>query len=150
MSAALARCRWLRRMGAWQAPGAALLVLAEGFRAAALAEETPAAPASALASLPRDLSPWSMFMNADMVVKTVMLGLAFASLTTWTIWLAKGFELAIAKRRARSATELLKRAGSLQEARAAIEGPAMRRGAVADFVAAATLETRRSDGLSAN
>src|SRR4051812_18500653 len=27
-----------------------------------------------------DLSPWSMFMSADIIVKAVMLGLAFASL----------------------------------------------------------------------
>ena len=44
-----------------------------------------------------------MFMNADIVVKAVMLGLAFASLVTWTVWLAKTIELgratASAKRR---------------------------------------------------
>ena len=55
------------------------------------------------ALLPRNLSPWGMFANADIVVKAVMIGLAFASLVTWTIWLAKTIELrrktAIAKRR---------------------------------------------------
>ena len=45
------------------------------------------------AVLPRDLSPWGMFLNADIVVKAVMLGLAFASLVTWTVWLAKTIEL---------------------------------------------------------
>ncbi|TIM69911.1 MAG: tonB-system energizer ExbB, partial [Mesorhizobium sp.] len=40
-------------------------------------------------TLPHDLSPWGMFMNADIVVKAVMVGLALASLVTWTIWLAK-------------------------------------------------------------
>ena len=43
--------------------------------------------------LPRDLSPWGMFMAADVVVKAVMIGLAFASVLTWTIWLAKVIEL---------------------------------------------------------
>ncbi|HEY4205077.1 MAG TPA: tonB-system energizer ExbB, partial [Xanthobacteraceae bacterium] len=38
------------------------------------------------ALLPRDLSPWGMFANADIVVKAVMVGLAFASLVTWTVW----------------------------------------------------------------
>ena len=62
-------------------------------------------PASALASTmpPPNLSPWGMFMGADIIVKGVMIGLAFASLVTWTIWLAKEIELnrntARAKRR---------------------------------------------------
>src|SRR5215470_14115178 len=43
--------------------------------------------------LPRNLSPWGMFLNADIVVKAVMIGLAFASLVTWTVWLAKTIEL---------------------------------------------------------
>ena len=45
------------------------------------------APASAFAAtdealLPRNLSPWGMFVSADVVVKAVMLGLACASLVT--------------------------------------------------------------------
>src|SRR3954451_16787737 len=55
--------------------------------------------------LPRNLSPWGMFLNADIVVKAVMTGLALASLATWTVWLAKTIELrratAAAKRRLR-------------------------------------------------
>src|SRR5438094_386848 len=35
----------------------------------------------------RELSPWSMFLNADILVKAVMIGLAFASLLTWTIFI---------------------------------------------------------------
>ena len=57
------------------------------------------------ALLPRNLSPWGMFMGADIVVKAVMVGLAFASLVTWTVWLAKTIELrrqaSLAKRRVR-------------------------------------------------
>jgi biopolymer transport protein ExbB len=65
-------------------------------------------PAAALAAtaealLPRNLSPWGMFVNADIVVQAVMVGLAFASLVTWTVWLSKTVELrratASAKRR---------------------------------------------------
>ena len=37
------------------------------------------------ALLPRNLSPWGMFMAADIIVRVVMIGLAFASLVTWTI-----------------------------------------------------------------
>jgi len=52
-------------------------------------------PAFALdaALLPRNLSPLGMFLNADIVVKIVMIGLACASLMTWTVWLAKTIEL---------------------------------------------------------
>ena len=46
-------------------------------------------------TLPRDLSPWGMFVNADIVVKVVMVGLLFASLVTWTVWLAKSIELRV-------------------------------------------------------
>src|SRR3979490_3448319 len=57
------------------------------------------------ALLPRNLSPWGMFVNADIVVKAVMIGLAFASLATWTVWLGKTIELrratTAAKRRLR-------------------------------------------------
>jgi len=38
-----------------------------------------------------------MFLQADIVVKAVMIGLAFASLVTWTVWLAKEIELARAR-----------------------------------------------------
>src|SRR3954452_14195790 len=45
------------------------------------------------ALLPRNLSPWGMFLGADIIVKTVMVGLAVASLVTWTVWLPKSIEL---------------------------------------------------------
>src|SRR5215813_7077589 len=58
-------------------------------------------PVVASSDLPRDLSPWGMFLNADTLVKAVLIGLAFASVVTWTVWLAKSIELMAAKRRAR-------------------------------------------------
>ena len=65
-----------------------------------------AAPPAAIAlTLPRDLSPWGMFLAADIVVKAVMIGLAFASLLTWTIWFAKAFELLAARRGLRAASK---------------------------------------------
>ncbi|MNG97100.1 Biopolymer transport protein ExbB [compost metagenome] len=63
-----------------------------------------------------DLSPWGMYKNADIVVKIVMIGLAIASIITWTIWIAKGFELMGAKRRLRGEIALLKKSASLKEA----------------------------------
>jgi tonB-system energizer ExbB len=43
--------------------------------------------------LPHDLTPTGMFMSADIVVKAVMIGLMLASVLTWTILLAKVYEL---------------------------------------------------------
>jgi biopolymer transport protein ExbB/TolQ len=37
-------------------------------------------------------------MQPDIVVNAVMVGLAFASLVTWTIWLARGLDLAASRR----------------------------------------------------
>lgn len=65
-----------------------------------------------------DLSPWGMYKNADIVVKIVMIGLAIASIITWTIWIAKGFELMGAKRRLRGEIAALKQSVSLKEASA--------------------------------
>lgn len=46
-----------------------------------------------------DLSPWGMYQSADRVVKSVMIGLVLASILTWTVWIAKGLELLVARRR---------------------------------------------------
>ena len=57
--------------------------------------------------LPRNLSPWGMFLHADVVVKAVMIGLTIASLVTWTVWLAKTIELRLATRRVRRRLQTL-------------------------------------------
>ena len=72
--------------------------------------------------LPRDLSPWGMFMAADIVVKAVMVGLAFASVLTWTIWFAKALELMFARRRLHAAIEKLSHAKSWSEANVRTKG----------------------------
>jgi len=66
----------------------------------------PPAPDVAL-KLPRDLSPWGMFMAADIVVKAVMVGLVIVSVLTWTIWFAKTIELVAARHRLRAAIDVL-------------------------------------------
>ncbi len=108
---------------------------------------TPA-PSAAASVLPRDLSPWGMFMQADIVVKAVMIGLAFASLVTWTIWFAKGVELAAARRRARSCVRKLTRADNLETARAEIATGWTAKGTVAVLMGAAEREVQRSSDLS--
>ncbi|MEE4138783.1 tonB-system energizer ExbB [Pseudomonas viridiflava] len=75
----------------------------------------PAAEDNSL-GMSHDLSPWGMYQNADVVVKAVMIGLAIASIITWTIWIAKGFELLGAKRRLRAEIANLKKARTLSEA----------------------------------
>jgi biopolymer transport protein ExbB len=90
-------------------------------------EAVPAATPVAL--LPRDLSPWSMFLSADLVVQTVMIGLLLASVATWTVWLAKTIELVSARRRVTRALARLGQAVSLTEAAETIsseDGIAMR------------------------
>jgi biopolymer transport protein ExbB len=95
------------------------------------------------ATLPRDLSPWGMFMNADAVVKAVLIGLAFASLVTWTVWLAKTIEIILAKRRVRTALSRLANARSTEEGR---EQLADSGGEVAQLVDAAMAELTLSAG----
>jgi len=107
-------------------------------------------PAQTIGSLPSDLSLWSMFLNAGIVVKTVMIGLAFASVVTWTVWLAKGLELVWSKQRARAATRKLRRARSLRAAARDLQSGWTRKGPVADLVEEATIEERLSEGLSAD
>jgi biopolymer transport protein ExbB len=65
--------------------------------------------------LPRNLSPWGMFANADIVVQAVMVGLALASLATWTVWLSKTLELRRATEQAQRRLEAFETGASLPE-----------------------------------
>jgi len=67
------------------------------------------------ATLPRDLSPWGMFLNADIIVKAVMLGLLFASFVTWSVFVAKNWEIWRARRSARALLAQLTQTHSLAE-----------------------------------
>jgi biopolymer transport protein ExbB len=111
--------------------------------ASAVPSETSGAT-SAIGPLPDALSPWSMFLNADIVVKAVMIGLALASIVTWTVWLAKTLELRLAKRRARSALRALFAARTLPQAAGATGG---RRDVVARLIEAAETELHDSPDL---
>ena len=93
------------------------------------------------ATLPRDLSPWGMFMAADHVVKAVMIGLALASVLSWTVWLAKSLELLGAKRRATNGVRALAESRSLHEA---AERLRKRGGPIAAFTRAAETEIKLS------
>jgi biopolymer transport protein ExbB len=126
------------RLGRFGAATGALMLMALGSSVAQ--EATPdsiTAPVVGAAALPRDLSPWGMFQSADVVVKGVLILLAVASVVTWTIWLAKTIEIAVAKRRARAALKRLAAAGSLADIGVA-PSPA------AELLAAARAEIRLS------
>jgi len=106
-----------------------------------VAQQSGSIPAS---MLPHDLTPWSMFMDADIVVKAVMVGLTFASFVTWTVWLAKSIELRVEKRRARKKNHWLETAKSLDEAKLAF---AKEKDPVARLVRAAAHEVEVSRSL---
>jgi biopolymer transport protein ExbB len=110
--------------------------------------QTPPAPSvEALPSdlLPHDLSPWGMFMNADRLVKAVMVGLAFASVVTWTIALAKWLELAAFKVRLRKIHRGIAEARSLADAQSRVGQGG---NAAAGLVRAAVLELEKSPDRS--
>ncbi|MES2870281.1 MAG: tonB-system energizer ExbB [Pseudomonadota bacterium] len=125
------------------APGATVPVLAEG--AVMPADNAPQMVAEEDNSLgmAHDLSPWGMYKNADIIVKIVMIGLAIASIITWTIWIAKGFEVLGAKRRLRVEIANLKKARTLKEA----SETAAKEGTLAHLLVQDALEEMR---LSAN
>jgi biopolymer transport protein ExbB len=74
------------------------------------------------AAVPREFSPWTMFLSANAVVKAVMLGLVFASLVTWTIFIAKTIQLSRAQAIIKNALARIADARSLNEAQVAL-GP---------------------------
>jgi biopolymer transport protein ExbB len=99
-------------------------------------------PPAASAELPRDLTPWGMYLTADPLVKGVLICLVLASVATWTVWVAKTVELIAAKRRARRALDALASARSISEAAVQLG----RSNSIAgQFVQAALAELRLSD-----
>jgi biopolymer transport protein ExbB len=100
-----------------------------------------ARPLASTARMPRELSPWSMFMSADVLVKAVMISLAFASLVTWTIFLGKTLQLFLARRRVAAALGRIAKARTLAEAQLALGSV---RNVVASLLGAASGEVRMS------
>ncbi len=96
------------------------------------------------AELPRDLSAFGMFMSADILVKAVMIGLIFASVLTWTIWLAKTLELVAARRSLAVAQRALAAARTLGEVAKSASAASPQ---VALLIQAVESELRRSPDL---
>jgi biopolymer transport protein ExbB len=106
-----------------------------------------AKPLKAMPVTLRELSPWSMFLSADILVKAVMIGLAFASLVTWTIFLAKMFELSLVQRRLRAALGKIGDSRSRAEAQFALGASGT---VLSSLLAAAMREARLSAGISSD
>jgi biopolymer transport protein ExbB len=112
-----------------------------GSNANAAPSPTPGQPAIGGALLPHQLSLVGMYLDADRVVKAVMIGLAFASLITWTAFFAKTLELRRARSQVRRGLRVLSKATTLIEAHDALrqaDGP------VAQALQAAGHEVRLS------
>jgi biopolymer transport protein ExbB len=132
-----------------QSPSAAAPAASQGT------EDVSAAPAegegkpqkSATIAGLKELSPWLMFWNADIVVKAVMIGLAFASLVTWTVFIAKMIELTVVQRKLRAALAKISDVRSLAEAQFALGA----KGSVlSTLIGAAMREGRLSAGISSD
>lgn len=88
-----------------------------------------------------------MFKSADVLVKAVMIGLAFASLLTWTIFIAKMIEMTVIQRKLRNALKKISDSRSLAEAQFALGA----KGSVlSSLLAAAMREARLSAGISSD
>jgi len=94
-----------------------------------------------------ELSPWSMFLSADIIVKAVMIGLAFASVVTWTVFIAKMIELSFVQGKLRRALKKVGDARSLAEAQFALGA---KDSVLSALLAAAMSEARLSAGISSD
>ncbi|MGR4877140.1 tonB-system energizer ExbB [Pseudoxanthomonas sp. LARHCG66] len=93
------------------------------------------------ARAPDTLTAWGMFVHADIIVQTVMVGLALASLVTWTVLLAKSWEFSRVRRRLGEARDQVLAAARLSD----IEGAdALQHDIPRSLLDAAMLELRLS------
>lgn len=104
-------------------------------------QATPVSAQSQTAALPHDLTAWGMFVSADLIVKTVMIGLVIASLSTWTVLIAKSLELNKVAAAQRTALGQIEAARTLLEASKSVGDTAVVSSAL---IAAAMAELRQS------
>jgi biopolymer transport protein ExbB len=129
------------------APSAVVPSAPASADATATAADGGSRPLKSTAVALRELSPWSMFLSADILVKAVMIGLAFASLVTWTIFIAKMIELSLVQRKLRAALGKIRDARSLAEAQFALGA---KYSVLSSLLAAAMREARLSAGISSD
>lgn len=84
-------------------------------------------------------------MSADIIVKAVMGGLAFGSLVTWTVFLAKSVELSYLRQRTKTSLARIRQASTLAEAQLALgKSPSV----LSTMLAAAAYELRIATDFS--
>ena len=153
--------------------GAAVLMASTPVLAQAPAEPTPAAapapagaaPAGAPEAAPADpasvgesvsgghgsggITPISMFMEATVVVKVVMIALLLASIFSWTLLLIKLFEFGALNKKTDQFLESFRGARSISDMRAVATSDEFDGNPLADMAAAATeeIELSRQAGL---
>jgi biopolymer transport protein ExbB len=125
----------------------AVAIFLTGFAARAQQPSPPPGGPAIVSPLPEALSPLSMFMQADVVVKAVMVLLALASVATWTVLLVKTIQLRRAQRMTRNALAGLLAADSLADA---MQQGGREDSASGRLLAAARDEIARSRGLGAD
>ena len=118
----------------------------------------PVAPEAAPAAEPAvvggenhgKMTPASMFMEADPVVKTVMIGLVLASIFTWVLLLIKMFEFGALNRKTDNFLETFRQARTIADMRRVATSDEFDGNPLADMAAAATdeIELSRQAGLS--
>lgn len=99
----------------WGAKCALMALTVVVFLAGFSPADAQAAPTVSAGDLPSDLSPWGMFVHADIVVKAVMVGLTLASIATWTIAFVKFVEVGLATAAVVRQWEQLRRISTLAD-----------------------------------
>jgi biopolymer transport protein ExbB len=90
------------------------------------------------------LGPWEMFMDAEFLVKLVMIGLLVCSLLSWTILILKIFEFASMNRITNRFLETWRGAKSINEMGKIAESDEFAGNPLADMAAAASAEVELS------
>ena len=117
---------------------------------AATTEAAPAATEEPAAESHGKLTPARMFMEADIVVKVVMIGLLLASVFTWVILLIKMFEFGSLNRSTDRFLEAFRQTRTIADMRRVATSEEFEGNPLADMAAAATdeVELSRQAGLS--
>ncbi|MDO9588109.1 MAG: tonB-system energizer ExbB [Brevundimonas sp.] len=131
------------------APAAAVAPAADAAAPAA-PEADPAAPLQVGGESHGKMTPASMFMDSDPVVKTVMIGLVLASIFTWVLLLIKMFEFGALNRRTDQFLETFRQTRTIADMRRVATSDEFDGNPLADMAAAATdeIELSRQAGLS--
>ncbi|HZV84633.1 MAG TPA: tonB-system energizer ExbB [Brevundimonas sp.] len=122
--------------------------------APATADAAPAADDAAPAVVGGEshgkMTPASMFMDADPVVKAVMIGLVLASVFTWVLLLIKMFEFSALNRKTDQFLESFRQTRTVADMRRVATSEEFDGNPLADMAAAATdeIELSRQAGLS--